>query len=94
MILKNADIFDFDFNLHRADLRVEDGLIAEIGENLSGAEEHDLSGCVSARIYRHTYSRLRWGGFLRRSAGHARNNVENARKLRRDLVLPASMTLP
>lgn len=46
MILKNADIFDFDFNLRRADLRVEDGLIAEIGENLSGAEEHDLSGCV------------------------------------------------
>ena len=46
MILKNADIFDFDFNLRRADLRVEDGLIAEIGENLSGAEEHDLSGSV------------------------------------------------
>ena len=46
MILKNADIFDFDFNLRRADLRVEDGLIAEIGEILSGAEEHDLSGCV------------------------------------------------
>ena len=34
MILKNADIFDFDFNLRRADLRVEDGLIAEIGAAL------------------------------------------------------------
>lgn len=46
MILKNADIFDSDFALRRADVRVEDGKIAEIGENLNGGEEHDLSGCV------------------------------------------------
>mgnify|MGYP000136426487 CR=1 FL=1 len=46
MILKNADIFDSEFALRRADVRVEDGKIAEIGENLNGGEEHDLSGCV------------------------------------------------
>lgn len=46
MILKNADIFDSDFALRRADVRVEDGKIAEIGENLNGGDEHDLSGCV------------------------------------------------
>ena len=32
MILKNADIFDSEFALRRADVRVEDGKIAEIGE--------------------------------------------------------------
>ena len=47
MILKNADIFDSDFTLRRADVRVEDGKIIEIGEKLNGGEEHDLSGCVS-----------------------------------------------
>ena len=36
MILKNADIFDSEFALRRADVRVEDGKIAEIGENLNG----------------------------------------------------------
>ena len=36
MILKNADIFDSDFALRRADVRVKDGKIAEIGENLNG----------------------------------------------------------
>lgn len=46
MILKNADIFDSEFALRRADVRVEDGKIAEIGENLNGGDEHDLSGCV------------------------------------------------
>ena len=43
MILKNADIFDSEFALRRADVRVEDGKIADIGENLNGGEEHDLS---------------------------------------------------
>ena len=46
MILKNADIFDSEFALRRADVRIEDGKIAEIGENLNGGDEHDLSGCV------------------------------------------------
>lgn len=46
MILKNADIFDSEFALRRADVRVEDGKIAEIGENLNDGDEHDLSGCV------------------------------------------------
>lgn len=46
MILKNADIFDSEFAPRRADVRVEDGKIAEIGEKLNGGEEHDLSGCV------------------------------------------------
>ena len=48
MILKNADIFDSEFALRRADVRVEAGKIAEIGENLNGGDEHDLSGCVTA----------------------------------------------
>ena len=61
MILKSADIFDSDFALRRADVRVEDGKIAEIGENLNG--------------------------FLRRSAGHARNHVTDSRELRRNFVL-------
>ena len=46
MILKNADIFDSEFAPRRADVRVEDGKIAEIGEILNGGDEHDLSGCV------------------------------------------------
>lgn len=46
MILKNADIFDENFERRRADIRVENGVIAEIGESLSGAQTHDLSGCA------------------------------------------------
>ncbi len=46
MILKNAEIFDGEFNRQKADIRIEDGKIVEIGENLNGSEETDFSGCV------------------------------------------------
>lgn len=46
MILKNAEIFDENFLRRRADIRIEGDTITEIGESLSGGEEHDLGGCV------------------------------------------------
>ena len=46
MILKNAEIFDKDFNRVKADIRVEDGKIAEIKENICGDDEIDFTGCV------------------------------------------------
>lgn len=46
VILKNAEIFDSDFNRRRADIRIEGEKIAEIGENISGGEEVDFGGCV------------------------------------------------
>ena len=76
MILKNADIFDSEFAPRRADVRIEDGKITEIGEN------------YPARLYRHTYPRLRGSGFLRRSDGYARNHVADSREFRRNFVLP------
>ncbi|MBQ2774566.1 MAG: N-acetylglucosamine-6-phosphate deacetylase [Clostridia bacterium] len=46
MILKNAEIFDNEFNRRKADIRIDGEKIAEIGDNLSGGQEVDLSGCV------------------------------------------------
>lgn len=46
MILKNAEIFDGEFKRRKADIRIEGECIAEIGNSLSGGEEHDLEGCV------------------------------------------------
>lgn len=46
MILKNAEIFDGEFNRRKADIRIEGEHIAEIGEGLSGGDEHDLEDCV------------------------------------------------
>lgn len=46
MILKNAEIFDKDFNRIKADIRVENEKIAEIGAKLHGEDEIDFEGCV------------------------------------------------
>ena len=46
VILKNAEIFDSDFNRRRADIRIEGEKIAEIGENIVGGEEVNFGGCV------------------------------------------------
>lgn len=43
MILKNAKIVDGDFNLRKADIRIEGERIAEIGENLIGGDILDLT---------------------------------------------------
>lgn len=45
MILKNGIVMDEHFQLRSCDLRIESGKIAEIGENLSGGETLDMSGC-------------------------------------------------
>lgn len=44
MILKNARIFDPFFTMEKGDIEIENGLIKNIGTNLSGSEEIDLSG--------------------------------------------------
>ena len=46
MILKNAHLYNADFEKIKADIEVENGIIKTIGENLSGADEYDFSGCV------------------------------------------------
>lgn len=49
MLLKNAEVFDKDFNLIKAEIAVENGLITEIGQGLSASgEELDLEGCIVA----------------------------------------------
>jgi len=44
MILKNGMVMDSDFKLKKLDIRICDGKIAEIGENLVGNEIVDMSG--------------------------------------------------
>lgn len=46
MIIKNGTIVNADFQLQKADLRIEDSIITEIGENLSGGEILDAQGCT------------------------------------------------
>jgi N-acetylglucosamine-6-phosphate deacetylase len=46
MILKNAAIFDENFDLKHADVRVEKDRIEAVGQDLSGENELDLSGCI------------------------------------------------
>jgi len=49
MLLKNAEVFDKDFNLIKAEIAVENGLITEIGQGLSASgEELDLKGFIIA----------------------------------------------
>lgn len=49
MLLKNAEIFDKDFNLIKADIAVENGAVSAIGQGLSASGETlDLEGCVVA----------------------------------------------
>ncbi|MEM8820894.1 MAG: amidohydrolase family protein, partial [Pseudomonadota bacterium] len=43
-IIKNGTVLTHDLT-YKADVRVEDGVIAEIGPNLSGGEELDATGC-------------------------------------------------
>ena len=46
MILKNAEIFDENFDLVKADVAVGNGKIERVGQNLEGADMHDFSGYV------------------------------------------------
>lgn len=46
MILRNAEIFDKDFRLVRADIAVEGDRIAKVGPDLHGKDEVDCSGCL------------------------------------------------
>lgn len=46
MILKNARIFDENFNLIRVDLSVNDGRISRIAPNLAGEDSLDMTNCV------------------------------------------------
>lgn len=48
MILKNAKVFDQDFNLVRADLAVSGDRITRIAPELFGTDALDLSGCLIA----------------------------------------------
>lgn len=44
MILKNGNVLCGDFVFRKIDVKIEDGIIKEIGENLSGDEIFDLEG--------------------------------------------------
>lgn len=44
MIFKNGNVLCGDFVFRKVDIKVEDGIIKEIGENLSGDEVFDLEG--------------------------------------------------
>ena len=46
MILKNGTVLTEEFVLKQLDVRVENGVIAEIGENLSGDDVLDCAGCT------------------------------------------------
>jgi N-acetylglucosamine-6-phosphate deacetylase len=48
MFLKNAKIFDSDFNLVQADVSIREGKIDGIAPELKGGESIDLSGCLIA----------------------------------------------
>ncbi len=48
MILKNAEVFDPEFNLVRADIAVDGQKISRVAPGLSGGEEIDLTGCIVA----------------------------------------------
>ena len=43
-IIKNGTIVTADLT-YKADIRIEGGVIAEIGQNLSGGETLDATGC-------------------------------------------------
>ncbi len=44
MIFKNGNVLCGDFVFRKVDVKIEDGVITEIGENLSGGEIFDLGG--------------------------------------------------
>ena len=44
MLLKNATILNAEFNLEKADILIENGKIAQIGQNLSASDEKDCTG--------------------------------------------------
>ncbi|HEX3017009.1 MAG TPA: amidohydrolase family protein, partial [Caproicibacter sp.] len=46
MILKNAEIYDENFDLVKADIAVKDGKIDRVAPNLPGDESIDLTGCL------------------------------------------------
>ena len=46
MVFKNGKVLLDDFCFAKVDVRIEDGKIAEIGENLSGDEKKDIEGLM------------------------------------------------
>ncbi len=46
MIIKNAVIFDSDFNKRKLDIKIENGKISDISENLCGEDAVDYSDCT------------------------------------------------
>ncbi len=44
MIIKNATVYDSSFEAKKTDIKVENGVITELGENLRGDGELDFSG--------------------------------------------------
>ena len=46
MLLKNATIYNSDFEPQQADILLEGEKIAKIGENLGGGDALDLTGCI------------------------------------------------
>lgn len=45
MILKNGRVVDADFTLRACDVQIENGVIAQLADTLSGDEAVDVSGC-------------------------------------------------
>ena len=75
MILKNAEVFNGDFEKIRADVKIDGEKISKIG-NFSSEDGLDLTGLVVMR------------GHGRRNSRSARNDVSNACQKRRNIVLP------
>jgi N-acetylglucosamine-6-phosphate deacetylase len=46
MILKNAKVFDENFDLRRADIQIGKDRIEKVGNGLLGEDKLDLSGCI------------------------------------------------
>ena len=95
MVLKNATIYNDEFEPQRADVRIVDGIIAEIGDNLTGEDERDLSG----KIILPGFVDIHIHGCNRADMADAR--VESLQKISRYLAehgvtsfCPATMTLP
>jgi len=66
LLLKNVLAIDGQIDLHEVlDIRIEDGLIAEVGKDLSedGCEVRDLSGCIATPGFVDIHVHLREPGY-------------------------------
>lgn len=95
MLLKNATLYNDDFEPQKADIRLAGGLITEIGENLAGEDVMDLDG----KIILPGFIDIHIHGCDRADMADAR--VDSLQKISRFLAnhgvtsfCPATMTLP